>query len=305
MKKLILSVIILLVSISTWAQQDAMLSQYMFNGLFLNPAYAGSHPYTSASMLHRRQWTAFDGAPVTSLIAVDGPVLKEKIGWGLILSNDHIGVTNRTDFFANYDYQIKIGKGKLSMGLKLGASQYYAKLSTLTVWDRTDDVFLGDRSSAILPKAGCGIYYYAERYYAGVSIPIIWAYDNTRNFNFNLEAASSLRRHYFLTGGYIFDVSKSVKLKPSVLIKYLASAPVQADFNLNALILDQFWVGTSIRTGDAIALILEYQINKELRIGYAFDYTYSRLNSYSGGTHEVMIGYDFTRFAKIKTPRYF
>ncbi|MCC6684537.1 MAG: type IX secretion system membrane protein PorP/SprF [Bacteroidia bacterium] len=305
MKKIIIIIVALLLCSQAWAQQDAMLSQYMFNGLFLNPAYAGTHKYTSATLLHRRQWTAFAGAPVTSFVTIDGQILKERVGWGLMLSNDQIGVTGQTDFFANYNYQIPLGKGRLSMGLKLGVSQYTANLSALTVWDKADVVFMGNRSSALLPKAGCGVYYYAEKFYAGVSIPTLWAYDNTRRFSFNIEEATHLRRHYFITGGYVIDVSKTVKIKPSVLIKYQSSAPAQADLNLNALFLEKFWLGVSMRSGDAMVIISEYQINKQLRIGYAFDYTYSRLSSYSGGTHEIMLGYDFGKLIKIKTPRYF
>lgn len=305
MKKILLYVILFMTCLGLKAQQDAMLSQYMFNGLFLNPAYAGSHDYASASLVHRRQWTAFEGAPVTSVLAVDGPLLNKKIGLGFMLGNDQIGVTNQTDFYANYAYHIPFRTGVLALGLKLGASQYYSKLSSLTVWDHNDEIFMGDRKSALLPKAGCGVYYYAERYYAGVSVPTLWAYDSQRSFNFNLEESSNLRRHYYLTGGYVFFINPVLKLKPSVLLKYQPSAPLQADFNINALIQDKFWVGASFRTGDAVAIILEYQINKQLRVGYAFDYTVSKLNPYSGGTHEVMLGYDFGKYIKVRTPRYF
>lgn len=305
MKKIIYLIVTLATFSNAFAQQDAMISQYMFNGLFLNPAYAGTHKYTSTTLLHRVQWTAFEGAPTTSIATIDGTILKEKVGWGLMIANDRIGVTSQTDIFANYNYQINLGKGKLSMGLKLGASQYYANLGKLTVWDKDDYVFAENRSSAFLPKAGCGVYYYAEKYYAGLSVPTLWAYDNTRNFSFNIEKGSNLRRHYFLTGGYVFTISDKVKLKPSTLIKYQPAAPLQVDLNLNALFMDKFWIGTSFRTEDAMVIITEYQINKQLRIGYAFDYTYSGLRSYAGTTHEFMLGYDFGKLIKVKTPRYF
>jgi len=288
-----------------YAQQDPQLSQYMFNGMILNPAYAGSHQYTSASILQRNQWVSFDGAPKTSLFLIDGPLYKEKMGLGLEVANDRIGVTNETDVYANYSYHLKLAKNKLSFGLKGGFSNYTTKYSTLKVWDENDNAFLADRQTALLPKIGFGMYYYAEKYYAGFSIPSMIVF-NPINNQADISGSDLQRKHYYFTGGYVYDLNEIITLKPSVLVKYLPSAPVQVDLNLNVLLYNVLWLGASYRTGDAIVGMAEYQAFSKLRIGYAFDYSISGLNGYTGGTHEIMIAFDFRKeVIKTVNPRYF
>lgn len=306
MKKAILGSLLTLFISTVSAQQDAMVSQYMFNGLFLNPGYAGSHPYFSSTAMHRTQWVNFEGAPRTSSLAIDGPLQKDKMGLGLLIVNDKIGVTQQTDIYANYAYKIKVAEGNLAFGLKAGVSAYCARLSDLTVWDEADGAFAGDRSSRWLPKFGFGAYYYSQKAYAGFSIPTLVAYDPGRDFSFDIEKSASLRRHYYFNTGYVIDISPLVKLKPSLLVKYVSAAPVQADLNMNVLLYDALWLGASYRTGDAIAAIGEYQVTPRLRIGYTYDFTTSIMNRYSNGTHEIIIGYDLrNEKVKMKTPRYF
>lgn len=287
------------------SQQDVMVSQYMFNGLFLNPAYAGSHKYVSSSLLHRTQWVNFAGAPRTALLAVDGELENKNMGLGLILSNDRIGATEQTDIYANYSYRLKLGKGKLAFGLKGGVSNYVFKSNNLTVWDANDEVFANKRT-VWLPKLGTGIYYYADKWYAGLSVPTLVSYDPNHNFSFDVNKNSFLRRHYYLNGGYIFTLNDMLKLKPSLLLKYEPSAPLQCDINMNLLYRNEFWIGASYRTGDAVTFMAEYQTNFRFRVGYAYDLTTSKLRNYSAGTHEIMIGYDFGKnLQKTKSTRYF
>lgn len=282
------------------------MSQYMFNGLFLNPAYAGSHQYFSSSLLHRTQWVSFPGAPKTSLVAIDGLIpKKDNMGVGLIVAHDRIGATEQTDVYANYAYQLRLKKGKLAFGLKAGVSNYIFKSSGVTVWDANDEVFTG-RRSAWLPKFGFGTYYFCDNWYAGISIPTLMAYDANHDFSFDVNKGSFLNRHYYVYGGYVFKLNEKFKLKPSTLVKYLPAAPVEADINLNLLYNDQFWIGASYRSMDAVVLMVEYQTNTRFRVGYAFDFTTSKIRNYSTGTHEIMIGYDFGKdLVKVKTPRFF
>jgi type IX secretion system PorP/SprF family membrane protein len=287
------------------AQQDLMVSQYMFNGLFLNPAYAGSHPYVSSSLLHRTQWVNFDGAPKTALFAIDGAIPDKNMGLGLILANDRIGATERNDISANYAYQLRMKKGKLAFGIRAGAINYMMRAKEVKLWDANDDVF-ADRRSVWIPKVGFGTYYFAEKWYAGFSVPTLLAYETNKDFSFDINQATFLRKHYYLNAGYVYKINDQFKLKPSFLIKYLPAAPLQADLNLHLLYRDQFWIGTSYRTGDAVTFMVEYQTNNRFRIGYAYDATTSRLRNYSFGTHEIMIGYDFGKnLVLVKTPRYF
>ncbi|MCC6251581.1 MAG: type IX secretion system membrane protein PorP/SprF [Bacteroidia bacterium] len=305
MKKLIIAITLSLTSLGLQAQQDIMLSQYMFNGLFLNPAYSGSHKYAGATLLHRNQWTGWDGAPKTNIVGIDGPLRNHTMGWGLIFANDKIGPTKQNDFMGNYSYHLKLGKGKLALGLRAGVSAVSSNLMNLSTTSPGDEAFTNVKS-AIMPKFGTGAYYYAAKYYAGISVPTLIAYDPNNNFSLDLNKSSDSRRHYFITGGYVFDLSNTVKLKPSVLLKYQKAAPLQADINCNVLINDVFWIGASYRTNDAVIGIIEYQINPILRIGYAYDYTTTAIGRYSSGSHEVMIGIDFGRdIMKSKNPRYF
>jgi type IX secretion system PorP/SprF family membrane protein len=306
MKKLIIAVSLIISSFGLKAQQDIMLSQYMFNGLFLNPAYSGSHKYASATLLHRNQWTGWDGAPKTNIVGIDGPISNHTMGWGLIFANDKIGPTTQNDFMANYSYHLKLGKGKLSLGLRGGVSMISSNLQGISTVVAGDEAFATNITSAVLPKFGTGAYYYTKKYYAGISIPTLIAYDPDKNFNFDLNKSSDARRHFFLTGGYVFELSEMVKLKPSVLLKYQKAAPLQADINCNVLLNDVFWIGVSYRTSAAIVGIIEYQINPMFRVGYAYDYSTSAINRYSSGSHEIMIGIDLGHdIMKSKNPRYF
>jgi len=304
MKKLMI-ILIGFIQLNISAQQDLMVSQYMFNGLFLNPAYAGSHKYISSSLLHRTQWVNFAGAPRTALLAVDGAIENKNMGWGAIVSNDRIGAMEQTDIYGNYSYFLKLGEGKLSFGLKAGISNYIMKGNKLTIWDANDEVFT-DKKTAWLPKFGTGVYYYTAKWYAGFAVPTLLAYQSGQNFSFDVNNASFLRRHYYLNGGYVFTLNEKFKLKPSTLLKFEPSAPVQADINLNLIYNDMLSFGTSYRTGDAVSFMIEYQTNTRFRVGYAYDFTTTKMNRYSNGTHEIMIGYDFGKdLVKIKTPRYF
>ena len=308
MKKIIISIAALCICAAPLqAQQDVMVSQYMFNGLLLNPAYAGSQKYTTSTLLHRSQWVGMSGAPVTSIFAIDGPLQNKNVGLGLMIMNDHIGATNQTDVFANYAYKIKIKNGTLAMGIKAGVSRYLYHSDELIYWDIADKLYQGGtKQTAWLPTFGVGIYYYSTNWYAGISVPTLWAYDRNYSFGTDVNNSSLVDRHYMATGGYVFTLNKNVKVKPSILLKYLPGAPFQADFNANVLYKDHFWLGASYRTGDAIIAIAQYQTNFRLRIGYSYDFTLSNMRRYSSGSHEIMIGYDFGNdVTKFKSPRFF
>jgi len=306
MKTIIKIALIFLLSIQVKGQQEAIVSQYMFNGLFLNPAYAGSHKYFESTLLFRKQWLNLNGSPESIIAAVDGPINNNKMGVGLVISNDNIGVTNQTDLLANYSYNIKLGEGKLAFGIKAGVSQYKARLSELVYWDDSDPIYSGDIQSEIIPRFGAGVYYHQNKWYAGVSIPTLLAYEKDYQFSVNINNASNLRRHLYITGGYVINLSDNWKLKPSTLIKYTGAAPLQVDINANVLYKEMIWFGVSFRSGDSFTGLLEYQTNDRFRIGYAHDFTITQLRNHASGTHEIMIGFDFGKdFTKVKTPRFF
>ena len=291
---------------SASAQQEVMVSQYMFNGLFLNPAYAGTHPYGDLSLLHRAQWTGINGAPRSSMLAWDSPLLGEKMGVGVSVVHDVIGVTRDLQMDASYSYHLRLGSGHLAFGLKAGVSVYSARLTELTYWDANDEVFASDIKNQLVGKFGFGMYYYDELSYIGLSVPTIYAADEAITADVEGAMAHYFSRHYYLNAGHVFPINEFFDLKPSTLIKFEPNAPFEVDLNLNVLYKERLWFGAGYRTGDAVVGMLEYKVNPMLRVGYSYDLTISELNAYSRGSHEVMLGIDLGRDPiKIKTPRYF
>ncbi len=298
---------ILLACASAHAQQEVMVSQYMFNGLFLNPAYAGSHPYVSGSLLHREQWTNMPGAPRTSMAAVDGPVWKDRMGLGLSVVHDQIGISRDLDISGHYAYSIRTGgSSRLAFGLRAGLSVYSARLSELTYWDEDDAVYAQNLRNALVGKFGFGLYWHDPRTYVGLSVPNLYSADDQVSQANATVVDDYFTRHFYLHAGRVFPVSESIDLKPSVLIKVETAAPPQADINCNVLFRERLWVGAGYRTGDGAIAMVEYQITPVFRVGYAYDMTTSRLRRFSGGSHEVMLGIDLGKDPiRIKSPRYF
>lgn len=283
------------------AQQQIMFTQYMFNGLAINPAYAGSHETVSATALMRQQWTGLDGAPSTQTFSMHSPLKKERVSLGLLVMHDKIGVTNQNGVYGSYAYRIPLStKGKLAFGLQAGATFYNALFSKVSP---TDPTFKNDIRLA-QPNVGFGVYYNTDRFYAGISMPQLI---ETKFDKSSTDPDSKLVRHYFASAGYVFDMGPSVKLKPNVLVKAVPGAPVEFDLNLNALLRDVLWVGLSWRTFDSFDAILQLQVTDQLQVGYSYDFaTTTDLSRVNGGSHELMLNYRFT-FAKsrIVTPRYF
>ncbi|NBC24561.1 MAG: type IX secretion system membrane protein PorP/SprF [Bacteroidetes bacterium] len=292
-----------------YGQQEIMLSQYMFNGLFINPAYAGSHSFSEATALYRSQWTGFEGAPETQTFGIEGPISNEIMGLGLTFVNDQLGDTRQTEVFANYSYKLFLdeeGKTKLSFGLRAGFADYTARLTETKVFDSGDPVFSQNQSNEFVAKFGAGVYISSDLWYAGFSVPTIFATDKNVRFNINDVGDRYFEPHSYLTAGYVFDGGENLKIKPSFLLKYISDAPLQADINCNLLIKNTFWIGASYRSGDAIVGLFELNVGTDFRLGYSYDFTTSELNDYNNGSHEIMLSYSFAKGEiKTKSPRYF
>ena len=294
MKKVILFCMASFACFQLYGQQSPLMSHYMFNGLLLNPAYAGSKEYVSTTLLYRKQWVGMEGAPVTYSGSVHGLLKKKKLGLGALLQQDKIGVTKQTDLYSMLSYHLPMGMGKLSVGLQAGVSNFSSEVVKLTYWDPGDKVFEFNTFSNLLPNAGLGAYYYRELFYAGISAPFLVSYNP--NESASIESNVPLHkqsRRYFATVGGVIETEGEIKFKPSALVRYESNAPVQFDLNMNMLINDIFWIGASYRSDDAIVVLLEYQISRKFRFGYSYDYTLGELGNYNSGSHEIMIGYDF------------
>ena len=305
MKKLSILLLFFAVTLTAGAQQDPIVSMYMFNGLLINPAYAGTKPYVRGTLLHRSQWVGWQGAPISDVITIDGRIKDKVSALGLVVSNDRTGVTNQTDVYANYAYHIPLKKGlTLSLGLKGGLSWYSANLGGLTAWDANDNVYAQGTQNSFLPNFGTGAFLYSKKFYAGISVPKILSYDPKEIFSIgkDVNTIPNVRRHYYLTTGYAIVFSQAFVLKPSILLRYVHSAPFAADFNLHLLLNQILWIGASYRVKDAVVGMVQLQIFPALRVGYAYDYTLSSVGKFSAGSHEFMLGYDLGRdMIKMKT----
>lgn len=278
-----------------------MFTQYMFNGLVLNPAYAGSHESISMTALSRIQWVGIDGAPNTQTFSIHSPVPDKNIGIGAYFVRDNIGVTTDNNFFLSYAYRLQMKNGTLSFGLHGGMSSMKVSYDEL----ETSDSNLIGTESQFKPNFGAGFYYLNDRFYVGFSIPYILR-QTTRGTTLPQELSTDQIQHYYLTSGLIFNLSPLVKLKPSVLIKAVQGAPIEIDVNAMVLFDDRFWAGVSYRSFDSIDLLLELQLNQQLRLGYAYDITTSDLGQVNSGSHEIMLNYRLIfNKSKIVTPRYF
>lgn len=290
------------------AQYEPQFTQYLNNELFINPAYAGSRGFAAATLLYRDQWVGIKGAPKTATFGFHAPFAHEKIGLGLSVLNDRIGVTNQTAAFINYAYHLKVtDESVLSFGLQGGIINVEESLLDVITIDPNDPEFSQNIPNKVMPNFGFGSYYHTEKFYVGLSIPrflenkidptVLKVVSNKVNMH---------NWHYYLYSAYVIDAGENIKLKPSAMIKAVAGAPVELDINFNLLFKEMFWIGASYRTNDAVALLTQFQMTKQLRFGYSYDYTLTKLSNYNSGTHEFTVGYDFSfDKAKIVTPRYF
>ena len=286
-------------------QQQIMFTQYMFNGLALNPAYAGSDETLNLTVLAREQWLGFDGGPSNQMFSGHMPVgPQKKVGIGLLAEREKIAVTEVLNFYASYAYKIPVRNGNLALGLQAGLTSQTQELTNLALPPGITDPSFAQNVSALLPNFGTGIYYSTSRFYAGFSVPLLL--QNSFDKSDVVLQAKQLR-HYFITTGYLFDLNPFLKLKPHVLVKSVPGAPVNIDLNANLLIRESLWLGLSFRNLNSLNALLEIQFNNKLRLGFAYDFINSELGNVSSGSGEIMLNYRVAKKVpeRILSPRYF
>lgn len=317
------------------AQQDPMFTKYMFNSLAYNPAYAGSHEYMSVRLLYRNQWWNQSGGPETQTFTIHSP-MNEKIGLGLSLINDKIGVTGSTTANLSYAYRLLLGPGKLSLGLQAGITNWRADWNELKYRDprEVDIAFTDIDEKQWLPNFGAGVFYYSKLWYAGFSVPKLLQNDLRNGGNeVDVTESAKLYRHYYISAGAAIPLSgDDLIFKPSFLIKnvglfgvfgsdgsnlFQVGAPTEFDIDASLLFFQTLWVGLSYRSAiegvtgdlsstDSMDVWASFQLDNGFRIGGAYDHTLTKLKDYVGGTFELMLGYDFNyNIKKMNTPRYF
>lgn len=310
----VLAIVVLLLSFvkNSKAQYDAMFTQYMFNEMFINPAYAGSKEAMSATLLHRQQWVNFPGRPVTTSFSLHGPLMQNKMGLGLSVLNESIGVLNRNLVYASYAYRLKLDKNStLAFGLMAGIHNQVSKFSTLKTNDdgSVDNQFAQNSPSLLSPNFGSGVYYTNKTFFAGLSVPRM--IDDNYRFNANgaLEQTLSFspnKYHYYFTLGNMFTLNSDLKLKAQAMVQAVQNAPIIYNINANLLIKDFVWAGLSYRSGSSASALVGVQINPQFLVCYSYDYGLNAIQKYSQGSHEIVLNYLFSyKGKKVVTPRYF
>lgn len=306
----LISIAILILSVpAAFSQQLPQFTQYMFNTISINPAYAGSRETLSIVGLHRSQWVGLEGGPETQTLSAHAPMRNENMGLGISFINDKLGYENFAYLYADYSYTIKTSeKTKLAFGLKGGFTQYTLDEVLLNDPSVVNDPFFNDVSNRWSPNVGAGLYLHSQMWYVGLSAPRLLNTDYNKGRNGTLDYVALERTSYYLTGGYVFNLSETTKLKPSVLLKATNGAPLSFDVSANFLFNDTFWIGGGYRVNQnaaALGGIADFQVSKQLRIGYAYEYPISDLRPYTSGTHEVLLMFEVFKSKRIKSPRYF
>jgi len=288
-------------------------SQYLQNGIMINPAYTGTRGALSAFLSYRMQWMGTDGAPSIQSISLHSPMKNDKVALGLMGQFMKYGVTKATSIYANYAYHIRLAKGKLSFGMKAGVDMSNTDFTSIreTLTNPEDDVFLTNDKPYVLPNVGAGIYYFSDKLFAGVSVPSFLSYKKTGAGS--VQAYHSFNEYdlVFSAGGLI-TFSDLVKFKPSILIDYSlqeAKKLTQCDINGNIILADLIWLGGSWRTSEQVAVgIIQVQINQQLMFGFSYDFQVGRMNYFNkglNGSSEFILRYEFGSKVSAANPRYF
>lgn len=285
------------------AQQLPQFTQYMYNTISINPAYAGSRETLSIVGLHRSQWVGLEGAPSTQTLSIHTPLRNDKVGLGLSFINDELGFQNFSYLYGDFSYTIRTGQNsELAFGIKAGFTSF--SLDPEFRQNNSNDPAIFGYDDRWEPNIGAGVYWHSERWYLGLSAPRILTTDYNERDGFEaLERVS-----YYLIGGLVFDLGETVKFKPAALLKATDGAPLSFDLTANFLFNEKLWLGAGYRFDERageISGIADFQVSRQLRIGYAYGYPISDLRPYTSGTHEVLLMFEVFKEKRIKSPRYF
>ena len=287
------------------AQQDPNFTQYMYNTMTINPAYAGTRDVWSTGLLYRSQWTGIDGAPATATFSTHSPLKDGTMGLGLNIIHDQIGPSKDTYVNANYSYILQLDRfTKFSMGISGGAHFRDINFNELNIFDPTDPNFENIRSQ-ISPQVGIGFQLYSEKFYVGLSSPFLL---RTQHFDDGGNQSSRIRDeiHYYLTAGYVFDLSRNTQFKPSILTRAVQGAALRFDFSANFLFYEKFTLGAAYRLDASISAMTAIQATDALMLGFAYDYDTTEFTEFGNVSFEVFLRYElFKRYKKMYTPRFF
>jgi len=314
LKKFLLFVALFL-TISLQAQQEAQYTQFMFNKLAFNPAYAGNAGFPAFSVLHRSQWAGLEGAPLSQVINFHAPLKNDRVGIGMSILHDKIGPANNWSYELKYSYGIPVANGKLSFGLQGSLRRFHVDWKSTNAIQSGDNLLLDDPASKIFPNFGMGFYFQNKKFFLGASIPNMLKsdlsfYEGTDNH----ADFSQTTRHYYFNGGFILNNGKNTRFKTAVLVKYTRNAPVTIDLNTMVIFFDKLWLGTTYRMGgdkgasigESLDAIVQFQLNKSIRAGVSYDFSLSKIRHYNSGTYEIVLDYTIKKSDEVMTnPRFF
>jgi len=306
MKKIYLTALVLFSMImDLQAQQDPHYTQYMYNMNVINPAYAGSKENLSIGMLYRKQWVEIEDAPTTATLSGHAPVGKN-VGLGLSVISDKIGPVEENNIYGDFSYTLQLGgEHKLAFGLKAGLTLHNVGLFSdinHTLPDANDPAFAQNTSNSYF-NLGSGLFYYTNKYYLAFSVPNMM---KSKHLDYNGRKFGSEVSHYFLTGGYVFDLTENVKFKPFFMMKSAFNAPVSLDLSTNFLFNQKFEAGVTYRLQDSFGAMINYAISPNVKLGYAYDHIVSDLNVTTLSSHEIVLLFDLNFPRKVSSsPRFF
>jgi type IX secretion system PorP/SprF family membrane protein len=305
MRKIVKTLFLLFIPASIFGQLTPVTDQYVLNPLTINPAFAGNRGALNIAAFYRRQWVGISGAPETAILTLDAPFFNSKLGLGLIVINDKIGVTKETRYTSTYAFRINMGGGILSLGLGAGIITTNTAWSDLSVTDPGDENYLISSHVFVVPDFSFGVYYSLGKYFAGVSAPKLLGY----RFNFDKNKYSIEldpgQYNYLLNTGYVFSLSPKFRFFPSALLTYSPGEKLLYDVNAHLIIIDRIWIGATYRNSRSVGGLLQIAINNQIRVAYTYDFDFGMLGHYSNGSHEVMLRYEFRYKINVVNPLIF
>lgn len=311
MKKFLSCLIVFAFAKAVTAQQDPQYTQYMYNPIVVNPAYAGNRGVMSIMGLHRSQWVGLDGAPRTQTLSLHTPISNSRVGLGLSVVNDEIGPADETYAAADFSYTIPVGDdARLSFGIKGGVHLLNVDFTRLNIFNTGDTRLQENVENRLSPTVGAGLYYHTERFYLGLSTPNLLQTDHFDSSNDSgaTTFVAQERVHFFGTAGYVFDLNDNIKFKPATLLKVVAGAPLQLDVTGNFLFNDKFTVGAAYRWSAAVSAMVGFQVSDQMLLGFAYDRETTELGNavFNDGSYELFARFElFNSYDRIITPRFF
>jgi type IX secretion system PorP/SprF family membrane protein len=305
MKRIIKTVFLILIPLSLSGQLAPVTNQYVLNPLTINPAFAGNRGVLNIAAFYRRQWAGIQGAPETMTFAADAPVLDNKVGLGLTIISDKVGVTKETYFISNYSYNLTLGEGSLAFGLGAGIITTNTAWSDLVVLDPGDELYLVDSRRFVVPSFSFGTYYTNHNYFLGFSIPKFIGYKFNYDKNKYSLTVDPAQYNFLLYTGYAFNLAPKVDFIPSTLLSFTPGQKFLYDLNANLNFNNRLWVGASYRNARSLGALIQLQINSQFKVAYTYDFDTGKLGGYSNGSHEIMLRYEFRYKVNVVDPLIF